>query len=453
VGAWIQSEAVPGVTWLQIVAGAALIVVLAAAWLVLRAMVRRWLRHRALEPTRHTEAASDRAALVKLAVEAAIPPAGLLVWVWGVYATLRLLLVHLVAGAPNSPAILALDWLRYVGNVTALFWLIFRLISVVEVRLQRWAATATKWDDVLAVVMVRALRLITPLAGVILVLPALPIPSEYSGLFRQATSLVLVAAVGFILYELVNSGESAVLAQFRIDESDNLRARKVYTQVKVLKKIAVAVIVIFTFASMLMVFEPVRQLGASILASAGVVGIIVGFAAQRSLATVLAGLQIALTQPIRLDDVVIVEGEWGRIEEINLLFVVVRIWDLRRLVVPITYFIEKPFQNWTRASADLLGSVFLYTDYTVPLDALRQELDRVLEDSKLWDRKVKVLQVTDAKERTVEVRVLVSAADSSAAWDLRCQVREKLVSFLQRSFPQCLPRTRAELTPMPKLTE
>ena len=417
-------------------------------------MLRRWVRHRALEAARHTESTGDRAALVKLAVEAAIPPAGLLVWVWGVYAALRLLIMHLVAGAPNSPAIVALDWLRYVGNVAALFWLILRLISVVEVRLQGWAAgTANRWDDVLAVVVVRAVRLIIPLAGIILVLPALPVPSAYSGLFRQATSLGLVAAVGFILYELLNSGESAVLAQFRIDERDNLRARKVYTQVKVLKKIGVAVIMIFTFASMLMVFEPVRQLGASILASAGVVGIIVGFAAQRSLATVLAGLQIALTQPIRLDDVVIVEGEWGRIEEINLLFVVVRIWDLRRLVVPITYFIEKPFQNWTRASADLLGSVFLYTDYTVPLDALRQELDRVLEDSKLWDRKVKVLQVTDAKERTLEVRVLVSAADSSAAWDLRCQVREKLVGFLQRSFPQCLPRTRAEFMPMPKLTE
>ena len=228
--------------------------------------------------------------------------------------------------------------------------------------------------------------------------------------------------------------------QFRIDVKDNLEARKVYTQVKVLKKIAVVVVVLFTAASMLMVFDSVRQLGTSILASAGVLGIIVGFAAQRSIATVLAGFQIAITQPIRLDDVVIVEGEWGRIEEITLTYVVVLIWDQRRLIVPISYFIEKPFQNWTRVSADLLGSVFLYVDYTVPLKALRDKLDQLLDHSKRWDRKVKVIQVTDAKPNGMEVRVLVSAPDASTAWDLRCELREKLIDFLQRNYPQCLPQ-------------
>jgi small-conductance mechanosensitive channel len=196
---------------------------------------------------------------------------------------------------------------------------------------------------------------------------------------------------------------------------------------------------------MLTVFDSVRALGRSILASAGVAGIIIGIAAQRTLATLLAGVQIAFTQPIRLDDVVIVEGEWGRVEEITLTYVVVAIWDLRRMVLPITYFIEKPFQNWTRASADLLGSVFLYMDYSVPIAPLRAELDRILEGSKLWDRKVKVLQVTDAKEHTIELRILVSAADSSIAWDLRCDVREKMVDFLQRNFPDALPHSRATL--------
>jgi small-conductance mechanosensitive channel len=206
------------------------------------------------------------------------------------------------------------------------------------------------------------------------------------------------------------------------------------------------VIILFTTASMLMVFDAVRQLGTSILASAGVAGIIVGFAAQRSIATVLAGFQIAMTQPIRLDDVVIVENEWGRIEEITLTYVVVLIWDQRRLIVPINYFIEKPFQNWTRISADLLGTVYLYTDYTVPVSALREELDRILAGTKLWDGRVKGIQVTDAKENVLEVRVLVSAADASAAWDLRCLVREKLVDFLQRTHPDSLPRTRAEVS-------
>jgi len=196
---------------------------------------------------------------------------------------------------------------------------------------------------------------------------------------------------------------------------------------------------------MLMTFEKVRQLGTSILASAGVIGIIVGVAAQRTIATFLAGIQIAVTQPIRIDDVVIVENEWGRIEEITLTYVVVRIWDLRRLVLPITYFIEKPFQNWTRVTADILGTVFIYVDYTVPIQAVREELHRILQNSKLWDKKVWGLQVTNTTEHTVELRALMSAPDASSAWDLRCEVRERLVEFIQKNYPDGLPKVRAEI--------
>jgi len=167
-------------------------------------------------------------------------------------------------------------------------------------------------------------------------------------------------------------------------------------------------------------------------------------AAQRTIATFIAGLQIAVTQPIRVDDVVIVENEWGRIEEITLTYVVVRIWDLRRLVVPITYFIEKPFQNWTRVTADILGTVFIYVDYTVPIESIRAELQRILKSSELWDGKVCVLQVTNTSERTVELRALMSAADASTAWSLRCQVREKMVDFIQKNYPDALPKLRAE---------
>jgi small-conductance mechanosensitive channel len=198
-----------------------------------------------------------------------------------------------------------------------------------------------------------------------------------------------------------------------------------------------------------MTFEKVRQLGAGILASAGIAGIIVGLAAQKSLGTLLAGIQIAIAQPIRLDDVVIVEGEWGRIEEITLTFVVVRIWDQRRLVLPITYFLDKPFQNWTRVSAELLGTIFLYVDYTVPVEALRQELQRIVESDERWDRRVVGLVVTNVSERTVELRALISAADSGRAWDLRCHVREKLVEFVRDNYPQALPRLRAELSELP----
>ncbi len=186
----------------------------------------------------------------------------------------------------------------------------------------------------------------------------------------------------------------------------------------------------------------VRQLGTSILASAGIAGIILGFAAQRTLGNLLAGIQIALSQPILIDDVVIVEGEFGRIEDITLTFVAVRTWDLRRLIVPITYFVEKPFQNWSRKSDQILGTIFLYLDYRAPLGALRAELKRLAEMNANWDGKVCGLQVTDTKESTIEVRVLVSSANASKNFDLRCEVREGLIEFLRGNYPGSLPRVR-----------
>jgi small-conductance mechanosensitive channel len=194
-----------------------------------------------------------------------------------------------------------------------------------------------------------------------------------------------------------------------------------------------------------MTFDKVRQLGTTILASAGIIGVVVGIAAQKTIGTFIAGIQIAFTQPIRIDDVVIVENEWGRIEEITLTYVVVKIWDLRRLIVPITYFIEKPFQNWTRQTADLLGTVYIYVDHTVPIDTIREQLHAILKESEHWDQKVCVLQVTNTTERAVELRALMSAADASTAWTLRCEVREKLVKFIQEKYPQSLPKVRAEL--------
>jgi small-conductance mechanosensitive channel len=205
------------------------------------------------------------------------------------------------------------------------------------------------------------------------------------------------------------------------------------------------VIVVLTISFVLMSFAEVRQIGVSILASAGIVGIVIGFAAQKTLGNLIAGIQIAIAQPIRLGDVVVIEGEWGLIEKITLTFVVVRVWDLRRLVVPISYFLEKPFQNWTRTSADLLGTVFIYADYTVPVKEVRNELTRILQNSPQWDKKVNELQVTNATDKTVELRALMSAEDSSTAWNLRCEVREKMLEFLQQRFPNCLPRVRIEM--------
>jgi small-conductance mechanosensitive channel len=246
---------------------------------------------------------------------------------------------------------------------------------------------------------------------------------------------------------MVDVGERFVVTRYSVMASDNLRARRIYTQAVILRKTLYVIITVFAVASALMLFDQVRTLGTSVLASAGVVGVIIGFAAQRTVANLFAGFQLALAQPIRLDDVVIVENEWGRIEEITLTYVVVQIWDMRRLIVPLSYFIEHPFQNWTRTRADILGSVFIYTDYTIPVEPVREELKRIVAQSKDWNGQVCVLQVTNASERTVELRAIASAADATKAWDLRCEIREKLIAFVQRNFPESLPRVRAALQP------
>jgi small-conductance mechanosensitive channel len=289
------------------------------------------------------------------------------------------------------------------------------------------------------------LNALLPALAVAVALPSLQLGEGASTVIRHLLSLWIISAVAFLLMRAVGVGVRLLLGQFDISQKDNLRARRAYTQVRVIEQITVFAIVIIAIASMLMTFDKVRQIGVSLLASAGIAGIVIGFAAQRSIATVIAGIQIAITQPIRLDDVVIVEGEWGRIEEITLTYVVVRIWDERRLILPITYFIEHPFQNWTRTSAEILGTVFIYTDYGVPFDALREELQRLLEASPLWDRRVCVLQVTNATEKTLELRALMSAEDASNAWDLRCMVRESLIAFVQGNYPDSLPRVRIEL--------
>ena len=271
------------------------------------------------------------------------------------------------------------------------------------------------------------------------------IKSQVPEVAEHAIALLLIALVAWLLIRMTYVLEDYVLTRFDVGIKDNLKARKIHTQFKVLKRIVIIVVGILAFGTMLMTFDRVQQLGTTILASAGVVGIVVGMAAQRTIATFIAGLQIAITQPIRIDDVVIVENEWGRIEEITLTYIVVKIWDLRRLIVPITYFIESPFQNWTRTSANILGTVFVYADYTVPIDAVREELHNILKKSDHWDSKVCVLQVTNTSDRTMELRALMSAADASTAWTLRCEVREKLIEFIKREYPQALPRMRAEL--------
>jgi len=326
---------------------------------------------------------------------------------------------------------------------------IFGHFVVYKILLKITSRTKTGLDESIVLHCYRPLQWLAVLMAV-RVITAFPILDDSATGINHVLAIMFIAVVSYLAVKATYVLQDAVAERFDIAQKDNLRARKIHTQLRVVKRIVITIVIILAAATMLMTFPTVRQLGTTILASAGIIGIVVGMAAQRTIGTFIAGLQMVFTQPIRVDDVVIVENEWGRIEEITLTYVVVRIWDLRRLIVPITYFIEKPFQNWTRKTSDILGTVYLYVDYTVPVEAVRKELGRILEGSELWDKKVCVLQVTNTSDRTVELRALVSAADASACWGLRCGVREKLVEFIQQNYPDSLPRLRGELKQLPK---
>ncbi len=331
----------------------------------------------------------------------------------------------------------------YAGWIIALLWLMFRAILAIEKRMRMWAdRTNSLLGKVTIPILGHTLRMSVPLLGVILLLPLLKLPEDWTWATEKGFGILLIVAFSFLIVRGVNAIQSALMSRHRMDAPDNVAARRIYTQVSVIRKIIVTSVVIIATGSILMMFDPVRQFGTSILASAGIAGIVLGFAAQRTLGNVLAGIQIALTQPLLIDDVVVVEGEFGQIEEITLTYVTVRTWDLRRLVLPITYLVEKPFQNWSRVSTELLGTVILYVDYQVPMGELRKELKHLVENNPKWDKRVCGLQMTDAKQNTIEVRALVSGADPGQLGDLRCEVREGLINFLVRNYPESLPRSR-----------
>lgn len=285
-------------------------------------------------------------------------------------------------------------------------------------------------------------RVVVATLAALFALPLAGLGERLTDRLEHTLAIVLIMAVAWLLLRGVRVVEDAALRRFTIEMQDNLHERRKRTQALVLRRVASVVIFVLAAAAVLLTFEEARAVGASLLASAGVAGLVAGIAARTTLGNLIAGLQIVFTEPIRLDDVVVLEGEWGKIEEITLTYVVVRIWDARRLVVPTTYFVEQPFQNWTRTSAQILGAVTLHVDYTTPVEEVRQELHRVLRASAKWDGDAWVLQVIDATDRTIELRALMTAVDAPTAWDLRCEVREHLVGYLQDRYPQALPRLR-----------
>jgi small-conductance mechanosensitive channel len=288
-------------------------------------------------------------------------------------------------------------------------------------------------------------RALVALIGALLVVPLVDIPRSTEDVLARTIALAIIAAFGWLAISLFNVAEDVIAEKYPLTVSDNLGARALQTRVRVLRSAGVLIVTVITASVILMSFPSVRQLGVSLLASAGLIALVVGMAARPALENLIAGLQIAMTQPIKLDDVVIIDGEYGNIEEITATYVVVRIWDSRRLIVPLNYFITNPIENWTRRTSDILGTVFLQVDYRVPVDQLRQELHNVLQRSPLWDRRVWNLQVTKTLESGVELRALMSARNSGQAWDLRCYVREELVRLVNDRWPDSLPRLRAEM--------
>ena len=326
--------------------------------------------------------------------------------------------------------------------VTAILAVVLRLIG-----------RRRQWPELL----IRHVRVPFRLFLVVIVLwiaVAVSMPPEVTAAWRSGinhTFLILSIATGvWFVAAFVVFVEDLGLARYRLDVPDNRYARRVRTQVLILRRLTIVAAVVIGLGAVLLTFPALQAAGASLLASAGVIGIIAGVAAQSSLANLFAGIQLAFSDAIRIDDVVVVEQQWGTIEEITLTYVVVHVWDDRRLVLPSTYFTTKPFENWTRQHSELLGSIEFDLDWRVSTGGMRAELNRILATTDLWDHRTGILQVTDAIGGWVRVRVLVTAKDAPTLFDLRCLVRERLIDWMQRYSPASLPRQRVELVEPPE---
>lgn len=285
------------------------------------------------------------------------------------------------------------------------------------------------------------------LAAVAFVTPAAPLGDELRSDLTHVFAVATIALIGWILIRAVDLISAQYLLRYHDSIAENLLARKHVTQVRVFKRVIDTLVIIFAISASLMTFDSVRQYGVSLFASAGAAGIVVGLAARPLLSNLIAGIQIAITQPIRIEDAVIIENEWGWVEDIASTYVVIRLWDWRRMVVPLSYFIERPFQNWTRDAASLIGSVILHVDYAADVPRIRSYLEQAVRESKRWDKAVVNLQVVDTDQRTMQLRALVSARNAPESWDLRCEIREKLLAFMRQEMPEALPRQRADVSP------
>lgn len=318
---------------------------------------------------------------------------------------------------------------------------VYKALVFVVGRLFKSSSTARIFFDAAA----RAVGTTLCLLALNSVLHTAPQDLALLGAIQHATTLLLIISLTWVAVALTSAIGDVIVKLNPALEDEWKRARKIETQTRFLVRGLNIVIVLVGVGAALMTFESVSKVGTSLLASAGIGGIIIGFAARPVLSNLLAGMQIALTQPLRIDDVVHVQGEWCWVEEVTSTYVVLRVWDLRRLIVPLQWFIENPFQNWSRNRADLMGSVMIWVDYGIPVEPLREEFSRLLQASTDWDRITESVQVVDAGEKAIQIRFLMSARNSTTLWNLRCYVREQMIAFIQQSFPESLPRYRAQL--------
>jgi small-conductance mechanosensitive channel len=378
-------------------------------------------------------------------------------WVWG--CGLYTLLAWHFSGLLSS--VLGENWAspaRQSAMLQAITVLAFsslagRLIYVTNRPLRALAAgDSSHWESVFAVLCADALQVGIPLVATLFALGRLGLPPSLAANSRDIVTALVILATGYLACRQVNLAADKIIQSHRVRGGVDLRSRALYTEVSSLRKGIVVVLAFLTVATAMIFCAPLRHIGTSLLASAGIITVLAGVVVQRSLGNLFAGFQLALTQPILLDDVVVVEGEFGKVEEITLAYVVLQLWDQRRLVVPITYFLEKPFENWTRRSAELLGTVFLYFDYHLPVNELRAEFDRYVEAHQAWDKRKKSLVITDAKETSMQLRALVSATDPDKLWTLRCDVREALITYVQEKHAAHLVKTRLVVQALPTQT-
>jgi small-conductance mechanosensitive channel len=373
---------------------------------------------------------------------------GIFFWVTAIFLFLSPLLPHIAIGLHNEGVFRIVSKLTELGYFAALIVFCYYLVLLINSWLTLHAQREPRqWYYPAFPFLGKLLFYNFILISLQLCLNLLQLPGSAQALGSKLVSIAsaIVNCVTFI--QMIRAVEDMLVSRTSLRNHDIYKFRGFLTRLQVLRRLIVFLVIIISIGVILMNIDAVRQVGTGLLASAGVAGVIFGFAAQKSLSTIIAGLQIALTGPMKIDDVVIVEGEYGTIEEITLTYVVVKLWDLRRMILPITYFLDKPFQNWTRTSSELIGAVLIYTDFMMPIEEIRRAAEKIVAASPLWDKRVYGAQVTDWKNETIEIRILVSSDTAGHLFDLRCEVREKILNYLQQRNPEAFPHVRTAFFP------